>query len=74
MARKGVAVIIGRAVVDENYRRLLKEQPHAAFEGYELTGAEMQALAGIDHKSLETLAESLESRMKSWYVSWAIHR
>lgn len=74
MARKGVAGVIGRAVVDEKYRRLLKKQPHAAFEGYELSGEEMQALTGIDHKSLDKLAESLEGRMKSWYVSWAINR
>lgn len=72
MARKGVAVVVGRAVVDEKYRKLLKEAPHAAFEGYELTGEEMQALAGIDHKALAKLADSLHTRMRHWYVTWAI--
>lgn len=74
MARKGVAVVIGRAVVDEPYRRLLKNDPHSAFEGYELTGEEMQALAGIDHKALEKLADSIEDRMKHWFVAWAVNR
>jgi hypothetical protein len=72
MARKGVAVVVGRAAVDERYRKLLKEQPHSAFEGYELTAPEMQALARIDHEALDKLAASLDDRMKSWYVAWAM--
>ena len=74
MAQKVVAVVVGRAVVDEHYRRLLKNDPHAAFEGYELTGEEMQALAGIDHRTLDKLAESVTDRMKHWFVGWAVNR
>jgi len=71
LSKKGVGIVIGRAVVDSKYRQLLKDQPHAAFEGYDLTGEERQALAGLDHKSLDRLAESLDERMRSWYVGWA---
>lgn len=71
MAQKGVAVVVGRAVVDEHYRRLLKNDPHSAFEGYELTGEEKQALAGIDHRALDKLADSITDRMKQWFVGWA---
>lgn len=74
MARKGVAVVLGRAVVDEKYRRLLFEDPHSAYSGYELTGEEKLALNGIDREALEGLAESLVKRMKSWHVDWAVNR
>ena len=72
MSKKGVGIVIGRAVVDSRYRHLLKEHPHAAFEGYELTGEEQQALAGIDHRALEKLSDSVDTRLKHWFVGWAV--
>jgi hypothetical protein len=71
MAQKGVAVVVGRAAVDPGFRRLLHEDPHSAFEGYELTGEEKQALASMDRQTIDQLAASLLERMKKWYVSWA---
>jgi len=65
---------MGRAVVDKRYRELLKRSPQSAFEGYDLTGEERQALAGIDHRALEKLADSVDHRLKSWYVGWALDR
>ncbi len=70
MSKQGVGIVIGRAVVDKKYRQLLKARPQDAFEGYELTGEERQALAGIDHGALEKLADSVDYRMRSWYVGW----
>ncbi|MHB9052387.1 MAG: Os1348 family NHLP clan protein [Thermoleophilia bacterium] len=72
MSKKGVGIVIGRAVVDRKYRQLLKTHPHAAFEGYELTGEEQQALAGIDHRALDKLSDSVDSRLRHWYVGWAV--
>ena len=72
MSRKGVGIVIGRAVVDGKYRQLLKTHPHAAFEGYELTGEEQQALSGIDHHALDKLSDSVGYRLRQWYVGWAI--
>jgi len=71
MSKKGVAIVIGRAVVDSKYREMLKKQPHDAMAGYELTGEEMQAIAGMDHKPLDKLADNLNRRMREWFVSWA---
>ncbi|MHB8858348.1 MAG: Os1348 family NHLP clan protein [Thermoleophilia bacterium] len=72
MSKKGVGIVIGRAVVDKSYRKLLKSHPHAAFEGYELTGEEQQALAGIDHHALDKLSDSVETRLRHWFVGWAV--
>ena len=74
MSKQGVGIIIGRAVVDKKYRKLLENNPHDAFEGYELTGEEKQALAGIDYQTLDKLADSVDRRLQSWYVGWARHR
>lgn len=72
MSKKGVAIVIGRAAVDDHYRNLLKEHPHDALEGYELTEEERSAIAGIDHKSLDRLSGDVKKRMRSWYVAWAV--
>lgn len=63
---------MGRAMVDQKYRELLKRSPQSAFEGYDLSTEERQALAGMDHGSLEKLAESVKQRLKSWQVAWAL--
>lgn len=73
MSKQGVGIVIGRAVVDEKFRQLLKERPQSAFSGYELSGEEQQALARIDLHSLDKLADSVDHRMRSWYVGWALN-
>ena len=72
MSRKGVAIVIGLAAVDRNYRIRLQNNPHDAMQGYELTGAEMQAIAGMDHAHIDDLANALHRRMKEWLVDWAV--
>ncbi|MHB9112344.1 MAG: Os1348 family NHLP clan protein [Thermoleophilia bacterium] len=74
MSKQGVGIVMGRAIVDKPYRELLKRSPQSAFEGYELSGEERQALAGIDYSALEKLSNSVEDRLKSWYVGWALDR
>ena len=71
MSKKGVAIVIGLASVDDRYREMLKNHPHDAMDGYELTGEERQAIAGMDHKLLEKLAHTLNHRLKEWFVGWA---
>lgn len=73
MSKQGVGIVIGRAVVDKKFRDVLKKRPQDAFEGYELTNEERQALAGMDAGALDKLADSLDKRLQSWYVSWALH-
>ena len=71
MSKRGVAIVIGLAATDEAYRGQLKENPHDAMAGYELTGAEMQAIAGLDHHLLDKLADTLTYRLREWFVGWA---
>jgi len=71
MSKKGVAIVIGRAVVDDSYRQFLKDHPNEALQGYELSHEERSAIGGIDHKSLEKFSQDIGKRLRSWYVVWA---
>lgn len=73
MSKKGVVAVVGRMVVDRKYREAFYKNPLLAMEGYELTGEEKQAIAGTDRRELEKLADSVNYRLRSWYVSWAIN-
>lgn len=72
MSKKSVAIVIGLAAVDKHYRDMLKSNPRDAMSGYGLTGEEMQAIAGMDHKSLDKVAEIIDHRMREWQVGWAL--
>jgi hypothetical protein len=71
MSKKGVAIVIGRAAVDDCYRNYLKEHPNEALAGYELTREERAAIAGIDKKALDKFSGDVSKRMRAWYVGWA---
>lgn len=71
MSKKGVVVVIGLAVVDQKYRSLLQNNPSDAMARYELTGEERRAIAGMDFRPLEKLADTLNHRLREWFVGWA---
>lgn len=71
MSKKGVTVVVGRAVVDDNYRELLKDRPLEAMEGYDLNISEKQAIAGMDYNQLEKFASNLNHRLRHWFVAWS---
>ena len=53
MSRQALEAIIGRAVVNEEFRLLLFADPEMALVGYELTEKELAALRKLDAESLE---------------------
>jgi hypothetical protein len=63
MSHEAVAIIIGRAVVDAEFRRKLIENAAETCKGYDLTPEELEALEAIEPESLETLARSLPERL-----------
>ncbi|MFA6000928.1 MAG: Os1348 family NHLP clan protein [Thermoleophilia bacterium] len=72
MAKKGVVAVVGRAVVDEQYRERFYKNPMLAMEGYDLSNDEKQAIAGIDRRQMDKFADSVNYRLRSWYINWAI--
>ena len=55
--------IIGKAVIDSDYRELLFTEPDIALEDYELTEEEISALKGMERDKFDTVASELEDRI-----------
>lgn len=53
MSQRDLEAIIGRAIVDKDFRDLLFADPEAALEGYELSEAERAALKKMDVETLD---------------------
>lgn len=63
MSAEDVKHIIGRAVLEAEYRELLFSDPDAALEGYDLTEEEREALKKFERGAFDELAGELEERM-----------
>lgn len=63
MTIENVQTIIGRAIIEAEYRSLLFDDPGKALEGYDLTEEEAQALKSLERQSLEPAAQELEERL-----------
>lgn len=63
MSAEEVKQIIGRAVVDADYRELLFSDPDEALEEYELTDEESSALKEIEREKFDAVAGELEERI-----------
>lgn len=63
MSQQAVETVIGKAVVENEYRYTLLNDPDAALAGYELTGSESAALKSMDVEALENFAGTLDQRI-----------
>ena len=59
MSRVALEAVIGRAVIDEEFRLALFAGPDATLAGYELTEGEMATLKMMDAESLDACAAGL---------------
>jgi hypothetical protein len=63
MSREAVERIIGKAVVDSQFREALFADPDRVLGSFELTEEELAALKTIDAETMETLAGTLDERI-----------
>ncbi|UCC87219.1 MAG: Franean1_4349 family RiPP [Anaerolineales bacterium] len=63
MAPDTVALIIGRAVTDEEFRALLLSDPDQALQGYDLSADEVEAINNLKQEDLEDFSTKLDSRI-----------
>ncbi len=68
MSQDAVSQIIGRAVIDTEFRNLLFSNPDQALEGHDLTDDEMEALKNLKQEDLEDFSTKLDSRItkRAW--------
>lgn len=63
MSLESVQTIIGRAVMEPEYRELLFSDPDAALGGYDLSEKEKAALKGLEREKFDEVASELEERI-----------
>jgi hypothetical protein len=63
MSQEKVIEVIQKALMDEDFRKQLLNQPAEALKGYELTGEETQALSGIKKETFDAFASQVEERI-----------
>jgi hypothetical protein len=59
MSQSATEAVLGRCVMDADYRVLLFADPDQALAGYDLTKEERAALLAIDAETLDAFAECL---------------
>jgi hypothetical protein len=62
VSRQALEAVIGRAILDEEFRLALFADPEAVLVEYELTEQEMAAIRSVDAESLEASAVGLGQR------------
>ena len=63
MSQQAIETILGKAVLEDEFRSTLLSDADSALAGYELTAAESAALKGMDVEALENLAGVLDQRI-----------
>ncbi len=63
MSQSAIEQIIGRAVVDAEFRAKLIADARSACAGYDLTEEELDALEKLDAESLQAFAGKLDPRL-----------
>ena len=63
MSQKVVEEVIGKAVVDAEFRSQLFSNPEAALSGYDLTEEERASLSALEADVFEAFAAEVEERI-----------
>jgi hypothetical protein len=63
MTKEAVEAIIGKAVLDSQFREALFANPEEALAEYDLTEEEIAALRAIDFETMESFAGTLDERI-----------
>lgn len=63
MSKEAVEAIVGKAVLDGEFREALFASPEEVLGEYELTDEEVVALKAIDFETMESFAGTLDERI-----------
>ena len=69
MSREALEAVIGRAVINEEFRLALFADPDAALAGYALTEREVAALKRMDAESLDACAHSIRRMVATGFLT-----
>lgn len=71
MTQQAIEAVIGKAVMEDEFREVLFANPDEALAGYELTDDETVALKSIDAETLESFAGALDDRISKSLIAGA---
>lgn len=71
MTQQAVESIIGKAVMDGEFREVLFANPDEALADYSLTDEETAALMSVDAETLESFAGALDDRISRSVIQFA---
>ena len=63
MSQKGFEAVIGKAIVDAEFRKALLADADQALVEFDLTETEKASLKGIDAETMDSMANSLDKRV-----------
>ena len=63
MSQQAIETILGKAVMEDEFRSTLFSDADSALAGYDLTASESAALKGMDVEALENFAGGLDQRI-----------
>ncbi len=63
MSKQTVEAVIGKAIMDAEFRKALIADPEKALAGYDLTEQEKAALKALDSETLDSMGSSLDARI-----------
>jgi hypothetical protein len=62
MSKEAIEAVIGKAILDAEFRKLLLADPDQALTGFDLTDTEKASLKSMDSETMEALANTLDAR------------
>lgn len=68
MSKESVEAVIGKAVLDSEFREALFADPEEVLAAYELTEEETAALMAIDFETMESFAGTLDERISKMSI------
>ena len=70
MSKESVESVIGKAMLDTEFRELLLSDPDQALSVFDLTDAEKVALKSMDAETMDALANTLDARVSKRAGVW----
>lgn len=68
MSKEAVESVLGKALLEAEFRAALLANPDDALEGFDLTKVEKAALKRLDDETLESLAHSLDEQKRKLHL------
>jgi len=68
MSKEAVESVIGKAILDAEFRKALFADPEKALAGFDLSETEKAQLKGLDSETLDAMGNTLDARVSKLSV------